>query len=359
MPEAITIHTDGACSGNPGPGGFAAIVEWDPHSPLTVSGGDPDTTNNRMELSAVIEALRAVNFTLVERGWRTEDNDAAPHADPVEITVRSDSKYVTDAFNKGWIKTWQTKGWRGSKGPVVSPELWKALLLEIRGHDVTWVWVKGHSGDPMNERCDQLAVRQAQFARSQPGYWSSAGNPATEAAATVQPAAQAAAPSERPVHVDIPGGENTYCNIPGSLLPEEERITAVEASTNNGIEQLADASFEGGLPEEYCQFCAAAWDAASNEEFLGESPEHQAGYGLGYERGRRVAQEQQAASQDSERNTAHAAGYEACRQELFQFLSNLSSGPPPSFGDYISGYNDCRKELLEFQSRMKYDDLPF
>ena len=361
MPEAITIHTDGACSGNPGPGGFAAIVEWDPHSPLTVSGGDPDTTNNRMELSAVIEALRAVNFTLVERGWRTPDTLAERgwrtpdnHADPVEITVRSDSKYITDAFNQHWVERWQANGWRSSKGKVLNPDLWKELLNEMRGHPVSWVWVKGHSGDPMNERCDQLAVRQAQFARSQPGYWSSAGNPATEAAAAVQPAAtvqaSVAAPSERPIHVDIAGGENTYCNLPSSLFPEEERITAAEAST---------LSAQGGLPEEYCQLCAAAENAAMTEEILDESPQHQAGYAAGYERGRKALQEQQEDSRDSERNTAHNSGYESCRQDLLRFLSNLSSGPPPSLDDYISGYNDCRKELLEFESEMQYDDLPF
>ena len=164
----VTIHTDGACSGNPGPGGFAAIIQWAQDAELTVTGGDPKTTNNRMELSAVIEALKAVN--------------SIPELRENPVTIRSDSTYVTNAFNKNWLSNWMKHGWRNSKKqPVPNRVLWEALLAEIQGHNCTWVWVRGHSGDPMNERCDRLAVQQAEFARSQNGYWSSAGNPRTEA----------------------------------------------------------------------------------------------------------------------------------------------------------------------------------
>ena len=170
----IAIHTDGSCLGNPGPGGFAAIIQAGDDS-LTVSGGDPDTTNNRMELMAVIEAMEAVNSV---PGWK----DA-------QVTVHSDSQYVIKAFNDGWIK----KGWRTANGPVKNPGLWKRLLGLVEGRDVRYVWVKGHSGDPANEACDRLAVEQAAFACSQTAPWVSAGNPATAVDAPGGPAEAAEA----------------------------------------------------------------------------------------------------------------------------------------------------------------------
>ena len=158
MPDTIIINTDGACTGNPGPGGFAAIIQHPTHGELTVTGGDPSTTNNKMELSAVIEALRAVNSI-----------SETAHS-PVQ--VRTDSKYVTDAFNKNWLTNWQKRGWRKADGqPVLNRQLWEQLLHETKGRRVTWTWVKGHSGDPMNERCDKLAVEQANVAPRQSGYW--------------------------------------------------------------------------------------------------------------------------------------------------------------------------------------------
>ena len=157
MPETITIHTDGACPGNPGPGGFAAILEHQKGDELIITGGDPQTTNNRMELSAVIEALRAVN--------------SAEKLKDSQIEVRSDSQYVTNAFNDNWIAGWQRRNWQTSKGdPVLNRDLWEELLHEVSGHQILWTWVKGHNGDPMNERCDRLAVEQAQAARSQGQY---------------------------------------------------------------------------------------------------------------------------------------------------------------------------------------------
>ena len=160
---SIVIHTDGACLGNPGPGGFAAVIEWNGDR-LTVTGGDPRTTNNRMELSAVIEALRAVNSVLNLRN--------------ASVRVRSDSKYVVDAFNQGWLTNWQRNGWRNAKKqPVPNRDLWENLLQEVKGHDIEYVWVRGHAGDPMNELCDRLANEQAGLARTEPTYWASAGNP--------------------------------------------------------------------------------------------------------------------------------------------------------------------------------------
>lgn len=181
MTDMITIHTDGACSGNPGPGGFAAIIEHPDGDSMTVTGGDPATTNNRMELAAVIEALRAINSV--------ESLRNSP------VTVRSDSTYVTKAFNDNWIAGWQRRNWRSAKGdPVANQDLWQDLLKEIQGHTSTWVWVRGHSGDPMNERCDRLAVKESNFARTQNGYWASAGNPRSEdpAEADTQPKAEPA-----------------------------------------------------------------------------------------------------------------------------------------------------------------------
>ena len=165
----MTIHTDGACTGNPGPGGFAAVIErHHKGDTLTVTGGDPSTTNNRMELSAVIEAVRAIN-------------SVQEHRD-IPLTIRSDSQYVINAFNENWIGGWMKNNWRtAKKKPVLNRELWEDLLAELSGHPCTFLWVRGHSGDPMNELCDQLAVEQAAFAASTDAYWASAGNPRTAA----------------------------------------------------------------------------------------------------------------------------------------------------------------------------------
>ena len=160
---SIIIHTDGACLGNPGPGGFGAVIEWNGEQ-LTVTGGDPKTTNNRMELSAVIESLSAVN--------------SVPELRNAPVKVRSDSKYVVDAFNLGWISNWQRNGWRNAKKqPVLNRDLWENLLREVENHAMEYVWVRGHAGDPMNELCDRLANEQASLARTEPAYWTSAGNP--------------------------------------------------------------------------------------------------------------------------------------------------------------------------------------
>ena len=162
MPETIIVNTDGSCAGNPGPGGFAAIIEHPKYGELVITSGDPDTTNNRMKLSAVIEAMQAVNSV-------SGGKDA-------HIVIRSDSKYVIDALNKNWGGNWKRNGWQtANKQRVKNIELWEELLHQIKGHTIVWEWVKGHNGDPMNERCDRLAVEQAETASGETGYWAVTG----------------------------------------------------------------------------------------------------------------------------------------------------------------------------------------
>lgn len=136
--KEVAIYTDGACSGNPGPGGWGAILMYGERR-KELSGGEKDTTNNRMELTAVIEALRALK-------------------QPCIVTIYSDSAYVVNAFDKGWVKGWMKNGWVNSKGqPVENQDLWKTLIREMERHRVQYVKVKGHSDNEWNNRCDQLA----------------------------------------------------------------------------------------------------------------------------------------------------------------------------------------------------------
>ena len=140
----IVIHTDGSCHGNPGPGGYAAIIQIPRHDDIRVLGHDPSTTNNRMEMTAVIEGLAHL-------GQLADTDD-------VEVEIRTDSEYVCNGFNKGWITKWQQNGWRTSgKKAVANKELWEKLLRLTQGTIVTFTHVRGHAGDPMNELCDQIA----------------------------------------------------------------------------------------------------------------------------------------------------------------------------------------------------------
>ena len=144
----VTIYTDGAARGNPeGPGGYGTILQYvDTQGRLhekELSQGYIKTTNNRRELMAVIAGLEALNR-------------------PCQVEIVSDSKYVTDAFNKHWIDGWLKKNWRASSGPVKNIDLWKRLLAAKKPHEVSFIWVKGHAGHPENERCDQLAVQESQ-----------------------------------------------------------------------------------------------------------------------------------------------------------------------------------------------------
>ena len=140
--KEVTIYTDGACSGNPGPGGWAAILRYRDREKV-LSGGEAETTNNRMELTAVIRALEALK-------------------EPCRVTVCSDSKYVVDAMTQGWALRWRERGWRrrGSER-ALNPELWARLLELAEKHELRWTWVKGHAEDEANERCDALAVAES------------------------------------------------------------------------------------------------------------------------------------------------------------------------------------------------------
>lgn len=141
-PEVI-VYTDGACSGNPGPGGWGAILRWN-GTQKELSGGHPQTTNNRMEMQAVIEALKALKK-------------------PCLVKIHSDSALIINAFQQGWIKNWQKRGWRKSnKKPVENKELWQEMLKAMEAHEVHWIKVKGHAGIELNERADQLAVAESQ-----------------------------------------------------------------------------------------------------------------------------------------------------------------------------------------------------
>lgn len=143
--KEVEVFTDGACQGNPGPGGWGAILRYQGRE-KEISGGSPDTTNNRMELTAVIEALRLLK-------------------EACAVTLYTDSKYVCDGVTKGWAKKWKQNSWRKSdKSPALNPDLWDALLTLLDKHSVKMVWVKGHAGHLENERCDQLAVAAAKSA---------------------------------------------------------------------------------------------------------------------------------------------------------------------------------------------------
>lgn len=138
MPKQVEIYTDGACSGNPGPGGWGAILIYGQHR-RELSGFEPSTTNNRMELTAAIEALRALR-------------------EACQVRLYSDSAYLVNAFQQGWLDRWQKNGWRkANKDPVENQDLWAELLALLRTHRVQWLKVRGHSGHEYNERCDQLA----------------------------------------------------------------------------------------------------------------------------------------------------------------------------------------------------------
>lgn len=137
----VEMFTDGACSGNPGPGGWGVLLRCKGKE-KQLSGGERETTNNRMELTAVIEGLKALKM-------------------PCDVVLTTDSKYVSDALTKGWAKSWRENGWKKKdKKPALNPDLWEELLRLYETHNVEIVWVKGHAGHPENEICDSLAVAQ-------------------------------------------------------------------------------------------------------------------------------------------------------------------------------------------------------
>ena len=142
----VVIYTDGACSGNPGPGGWGVVMRWQDRD-KELHGGEPLTTNNRMELMAAIQALEALTR-------------------PSKVSLHTDSKYLLDGITK-WVEGWQRNGWKtAAKKPVKNDDLWRRLIEAMRPHEVNWVWVKGHAGDPGNERADALARRGIEEAAS-------------------------------------------------------------------------------------------------------------------------------------------------------------------------------------------------
>ncbi|MDD4699928.1 MAG: ribonuclease HI [Oscillospiraceae bacterium] len=137
----VEIFTDGSCSGNPGPGGWGAVMRFG-NTEKELSGGEPETTNNRMELTACIKSLESLK-------------------EPCDVRLTTDSQYIVNGINKGWAKSWQKNGWRKSdKKPALNSDLWEALLNVIEKHNVEICWIKGHAGHDENERCDHLAVSE-------------------------------------------------------------------------------------------------------------------------------------------------------------------------------------------------------
>ena len=142
QPKQVQLYTDGACSGNPGPGGWGVILKYKGVE-KELSGGEAQTTNNRMELTAVISGLEALK-------------------EPCQVELYSDSKYIIDAIQQRWVYKWAANNWmRNKKEPALNPDLWQRLLGQLDRHQVTFHWVKGHAGHPENERCDALAVAAA------------------------------------------------------------------------------------------------------------------------------------------------------------------------------------------------------
>lgn len=144
--KEVTIYTDGACSGNPGPGGWGAVLQYNGLE-REMSGHETETTNNRMELTAALMALEALK-------------------EPCRVYLHSDSAYLVNAFNDDWIGGWKRRGWKKSdKKPVLNRDLWERLDAQHQRHEITWIWVKGHAGHDENERVDQLAVAARDIAK--------------------------------------------------------------------------------------------------------------------------------------------------------------------------------------------------
>lgn len=141
--KVVQLYTDGACKGNPGPGGYGAILRFGSRE-KELSGGEISTTNNRMELMAAIVGLEALT-------------------EPCEVTLYSDSKYLVDSVTKRWVYSWRKNGWKkADKKPALNVDLWERLLIMLEKHRVAFVWIRGHDGHEFNERCDQLAVAEAE-----------------------------------------------------------------------------------------------------------------------------------------------------------------------------------------------------
>ena len=203
----VTIHTDGACNPNPGPGGFAAIIITGEGDRITVTGGHPDTTNNRMEMAAVSEALRIVREEIP--------------ADELDITVASDSKYIVDAFLQNWMGNWNRNGWKTRTGePVKNQPTWKELIARADGLRIKWTWIRGHSGDPGNEEADRLAQAQIGAAKEQGQYWVAVGNPRAVPASADGPRKNPGPEQDNP-----PTGRDTVVQAIQDALAESDTFT--------------------------------------------------------------------------------------------------------------------------------------
>lgn len=147
LKKEVQIFSDGACSGNPGPGGYGVILRCEGYE-KELSGGEPHTTNNRMELLGVITGLEALKY-------------------PCRVIIQTDSRYVVDGIEKGWARSWRKNGWiKSDKKPALNSDLWERLLNLLEIHEVRFTWIKGHAGHPENERCDRLAVlKRDEFSR--------------------------------------------------------------------------------------------------------------------------------------------------------------------------------------------------
>ena len=140
--KKVYIYTDGACSGNPGPGGWGAILVYNGRE-KAMCGGEKETTNNRMELTAALSALEALR-------------------EPCDVVLTSDSKYLVDAVEKGWLESWRKKNWKKADGkPALNPDLWERIWQQLQKHTVEFIWIKGHAGYEYNERCDAMAVEES------------------------------------------------------------------------------------------------------------------------------------------------------------------------------------------------------
>ena len=247
QPQSIVINTDGACSGNPGPGGFAAIVVIDGHE-TSVTGGDPATTNNRMELAAVIEGLRAIHNQPVNAS--------------VPIQVRSDSTYVVHAFNKGWINKWKRDGFHTR----TNGDLWEALDKLTVGQNITWTWVRGHSGDAMNERCDRLAVARAAAAPGRRAYWVDDQPVPTPQAPAPAPVSESQKEQTSPE--EAYPAPNTGSPIGDALEQNSRAATCAE---------LALHRMEAGNPEDAWKAMRTALAQLASQQTILEQLRHDAG----------------------------------------------------------------------------------
>lgn len=245
----IIINTDGACSGNPGPGGFGAIINWDGVETV-ISGGEPRSTNNRMELSAVIEAFHFLA--------------TRPESKNIPVTVRSDSTYVTHAFNKGWINSWRRKGFHTR----TNGDLWQTLDRLITGRKITWQWVRGHSGDRMNERCDRLAVRMsAKAGREYSSYWCTVDGQAEPATTGVQEGPEPTAPETPAQKPTTPEREKYPAPDTGSPATDALELNRRAAT----CAELALLRYEAGRTEEAWEAMRTTLEQLKQQEVLLET----------------------------------------------------------------------------------------